>query len=39
MPGNKNLNSMKREMMFVQLLEGLSAGEADCLVLAKDQVR
>ena len=36
--GNPNLNTMKREMMFVQLLEGLSAGEADCLVLAKDQV-
>ena len=36
--GNPNLNTMKREMMFVQLLEGLSAGEADCLVLAKDEV-
>ena len=35
--GNPNLNTMKREMMFVQLLEGLSAGEADCLVLAKNQ--
>ena len=37
LPGNPNLNSMKREMMFVQLLEGLSQGEADCLCLAKDQ--
>jgi len=37
MPGNPNLNTMKREMMFVQLLEGLSEGEADVLLLAKDQ--
>ena len=37
LPGNKNLNSMKREMMFVQLLEGLSEGEAHLLCLAKDQ--
>ena len=36
--GNPNLNTMKREMMFVQLLEGLSRGEAECLCLAKDQV-
>ena len=35
--GNPNINTMKREMMFVQLLEGLSQGEADCLCLAKDQ--
>ena len=34
--GNPNINTMKREMMFVQLLEGLSAGEAECVVLAKD---
>ena len=27
---------MKREMMFVQLLEGLSQGEAQCVCLAKD---
>ena len=35
--GNPNLNTMKREMMFVQLLEGLSEGEAQLLCLAKDQ--
>ena len=35
--GNPGLNSMKREMMFIQLLEGLSAGEAQCLCLAKDR--
>ena len=37
MPGNPNLNTMKREMMFVQMLEGLSQGEAQCVILAKDQ--
>ena len=36
--GNPNLNTMKREMMFVQMLEGLSQGEAQVLVQAKDQV-
>ena len=35
--GNPSLNSAKREMMFIQLLEGLSQGEAQCLCLAKDQ--
>ena len=35
--GNPGLNSMKREMMFIQLLEGLSAGEAQVLCLAKDR--
>ena len=35
--GNPNINSMKREMMFVQLLEGLSAGEAEVVCLAKDR--
>ena len=35
--GNPNLNTMKREMMFVQLLEGLSQGEAQVVILAKDQ--
>ena len=35
--GNPNLNTMKREMMFVQLLEGLSQGEAEVVCLAKDQ--
>ena len=35
--GNPNLNQMKREMMFVQMLEGLSAGEAKVLCLAKER--
>jgi hypothetical protein len=30
------LPSLKRESMFVQLLEGLSAEEAELLVLVKD---
>ena len=34
--GNPDLNDMKREMMFIQLLEGLSAGEAQVLCLAKE---
>ena len=37
MIGNANLNAAKREMLFIQLLEGLSAGEAECLCLAKDK--
>ena len=35
--GNPNLNAAKREMLFIQLLEGLSAGEAECMCLAKDK--
>ena len=35
--GNPALNSAKREMLFIQLLEGLSAGEAECMCLAKDK--
>jgi len=35
--GNPALNDMKRENMFIQLLEGLSAGEAQCLCLAKER--
>ena len=35
--GNPALNDMKRENMFIQLLEGLSAGEAQLLILAKDR--
>ena len=35
--GNPALNAAKREMLFIQLLEGLSAGEAECLCLAKDK--
>ena len=34
--GGAKLPSIKRESMFVQLLEGLSAEEAELLVLAKD---
>lgn len=34
--GADKLSSMKRETMFVQLLEGLSEEEAELLVLAKD---
>ena len=34
--GADKLPSLKRESMFVQLLEGLSAEEAELLVLAKD---
>ncbi len=35
--GNPALNDMKRENMFIQLLEGLSAGEAQLLIFAKDR--
>ena len=34
--GNDKLPSLRRESLFVQLLEGLSAEEAELLVLAKD---
>ena len=35
--GNPRLNKMKREMLFVQMLEGLTAGEAEILLAAKDK--
>ena len=35
--GADKLPSLKRESMFVQLLEGLSAEEAELLVLVKDK--
>ena len=35
--GNQALNDMKRETMFIQLLEGLHASEAKVLCLAKDR--
>ena len=35
--GNDRLPQMKRETMFVQLLESLHAGEADLLMLVKDK--
>ena len=35
--GGSNVSQVKREQMFVQMLEGLSAGEADTLIKAKDK--
>ena len=35
--GNPGLNSAKREMMFIQLLEGLHHDEAELVILAKDK--
>ncbi len=35
--GGSNVSQAKRESMFIQMLEGLSAGEAEALVLAKDK--
>jgi len=35
--GNPDLNNMKRELLFIQLLEGLCEGEARVLILAKDK--
>ena len=35
--GGSNVSQNKRETMFIQMLEGLSAGEAEVLVLAKDK--
>lgn len=34
--GNDNLNKTRREMIFIQLLEGLHREEAELLVLVKD---
>ena len=34
--GNPQITDARREMMFIQLLEGLSAGEAQVLCLAKE---
>ena len=34
--GNPKLSQMKRDNMFIQMLEGLSAEEAQLLVWAKD---
>ena len=36
--GNNQLTQNKREMMFVQLLEGLHPNEAEIVVAAKDKV-
>ena len=35
--GNASLNQPRREMMFIQMLEGLQQKEADLLILAKDK--
>lgn len=35
--GNPRLNKMKREMLFVQMLEGLTEAEAEILIAAKDK--
>ena len=35
--GGSNVSQSKRESMFIQMLEGLNAGEAEALVLAKDK--
>ena len=35
--GGSNVSQNKRETMFIQMLEGLSAGEAEVLTLAKDK--
>ena len=36
-PAKPALSEARRETLFIQLLEGLSAGEADLLVLAKER--
>lgn len=38
LPVNKSLNPMKRETMFIQLLEGLCEKEARCLIDIKNRV-
>jgi len=35
--GGSNVSQVKRESMFVQILEGLNSGEAEALILAKDK--
>ena len=35
--GGSNVSQVKRENMFVQMLEGLNAGEAEALIKAKDK--
>ena len=35
--GGSNVSQVKREQMFVQMLEGLNKGEADALIKAKDK--
>ena len=35
--GGSNVSQVKRENMFIQMLEGLNKGEAEVLVLVKDK--
>lgn len=35
--GNPSLNSIKRELMFINILEGLHPREAEILALVKDK--
>jgi len=35
--GGSNVSQVKREQMFVQMLEGLNQGEAEALIKAKDK--
>ena len=35
--GGSNVSQVKREQMFVQMLEGLNKGEAEALIKAKDK--
>lgn len=35
--GNPSINQTRREMIFIQMLEGLHADEAEVVVLAKDK--
>ena len=35
--GGSKISQAKRESMFIQMLEGLTAGEAEVLILAKDK--
>ena len=35
--GNPNLNRAQREMMFIQMLEGLHSNEAELVILAKNK--
>lgn len=35
--GGSNVSQVKREQMFVQMLEGLNSGEAEALIKAKDK--
>ena len=36
--GNPSINTARREMMFIQMLEGLHADEANLMVIAKDKL-